>query len=185
MDVYVFINGERKSLRQLAAESGVAYETLFARWKNGVPVQQLVPDDGVGEPGPQGPKGEKGDAGAVGPQGPPGPGTAMTKLWENAAPTSNFAAQTVALDLSGYDFVIVAARESPTAEGYDDFWGAVDGKDHRIFLQWNARQLRKYTPTTYGVKFSEGYGANEGGTLQSNRNDCAIPLAIYGIKGVT
>jgi hypothetical protein len=42
MDIYVFINNERKSLRQLSAESGVAYETIYARWKNGVPADKLA-----------------------------------------------------------------------------------------------------------------------------------------------
>lgn len=51
MDIYVFINGARKSLRQLSQESGVAYETLYARWKAGVPADQLVPKKSTGSDG--------------------------------------------------------------------------------------------------------------------------------------
>lgn len=51
MDIYVFINGERKSLVQLAAESGVPYDTLLARWKSGVPADQLVPKKNGGADG--------------------------------------------------------------------------------------------------------------------------------------
>ena len=51
MDIYIYINGVRKSLRQLSAESGVAYETLYARWKAGVPADQLVPKKSTGTDG--------------------------------------------------------------------------------------------------------------------------------------
>lgn len=73
MDIYVYINGVRKSLRQLSAESGVAYETLYARWKAGVPADQLVPPSGDGEQGPPGPRGPQGPRGPRGEQGFPGP----------------------------------------------------------------------------------------------------------------
>lgn len=42
MEIYGFIDGEKKSLTQLAAESGVSYDTLFARYKAGVPFGELV-----------------------------------------------------------------------------------------------------------------------------------------------
>ena len=42
MEIYGFYNGEKKSLTQLAAESGVSYDTLLARYKAGVPFGELV-----------------------------------------------------------------------------------------------------------------------------------------------
>ena len=42
MEIYGFYNGEKKSLAQLAAESGVSYDTLLARYKAGVPFGELV-----------------------------------------------------------------------------------------------------------------------------------------------
>lgn len=42
MEIYGFYNGEKKSLTQLAAESGVGYDTLLARYKAGVPFGELV-----------------------------------------------------------------------------------------------------------------------------------------------
>ena len=42
MEIYGFYKGERKSLTQLAAESGVSYDTLLARYKAGVPFGELV-----------------------------------------------------------------------------------------------------------------------------------------------
>ena len=42
MEIYGFYNGEKKSLTQLAAENGVSYDTLLARYKAGVPFGELV-----------------------------------------------------------------------------------------------------------------------------------------------
>lgn len=42
MEIYGFIDGEKKSLTQLAAESGVSYDTLLRRYKAGVPFGELV-----------------------------------------------------------------------------------------------------------------------------------------------
>jgi hypothetical protein len=43
MEIYVFIDGAKKSLTQLAAESGESYDTILRRYKAGVPADQLVP----------------------------------------------------------------------------------------------------------------------------------------------
>jgi hypothetical protein len=50
MEIYGFIDGEKKSLTQLAAESGVSYDTLLARYKAGVPFGELVnkPEENTG-----------------------------------------------------------------------------------------------------------------------------------------
>lgn len=42
MEIYGFIDGVKKSLTQLAAESGVSYDTLLARYKAGVPFGELA-----------------------------------------------------------------------------------------------------------------------------------------------
>lgn len=42
MEIYGFYKGEKKSLTQLAAESGVSYDTLLARYKAGVPFGELT-----------------------------------------------------------------------------------------------------------------------------------------------
>ncbi len=42
MEIYVFIDGEKKSLTQLAAESGESYDTILSRYQAGVPADQLV-----------------------------------------------------------------------------------------------------------------------------------------------
>lgn len=42
MEIYGFIDGVKKSLTQLAADSGVSYDTLLARYKAGVPFGELT-----------------------------------------------------------------------------------------------------------------------------------------------
>lgn len=48
MEIYVFIDGAKKSLTQLAAESGESYDTILRRYKAGVPADQLVPKKETG-----------------------------------------------------------------------------------------------------------------------------------------
>lgn len=105
---------------------------------------------------------------------------AMSKwelLWTNASPSSDFAAQTIALDLSGYDAVIIQIDQERVRTyicfvGYQYDFGVVP---------------TGYTPSTFGrlatvsssgIEFGAGYyntGANNG----VNK-----PTKIYGIKGV-
>lgn len=111
---------------------------------------------------------------------------AMSKwelLWTNASPTSAFAAQTVSLDLSGYDFVLVYAMWSKTYQQpvppFFAFIGIVDAI--LIGLQSNnaASLERSFNVTSTGVAFGVG---KLGG---STNNEMLIPYRIYGIKGVT
>lgn len=267
MDIYVFINGERKSLVQLAAESGVPYDTLLARWKSGVPADQLVPKKGEGTPGPQGPqgpqgpagpqgpkgdtgdtgpqgpKGDTGDTGPQGPQGETGPqgpqgekgdkgdtgatgatgpagksgyspvrGTdywteadkaeiiselsgavvSLTKLWENAS-TSNFAAQTIPLGLSGYEAVLVYA-DTPTRTENDMGASAFAIVGHGGTLtttlsgSYYFTCSRRFEVKTTGIVFSNSsqWGWDDGsGTIKTPvSNGYNVPKCIYGIKGV-
>lgn len=48
MEIYVFLDGAKKSLTQLAAESGESYDTILRRYKAGVPADQLVPKKETG-----------------------------------------------------------------------------------------------------------------------------------------
>ena len=48
MEIYVFLDGVKKSLTQLAAESGESYDTILRRYKAGVPADKLVPEPETG-----------------------------------------------------------------------------------------------------------------------------------------
>jgi len=103
-------------------------------------------------------------------------------LWTNASPASSFSAQTVAIDLTNYDFVAVFAMWSKTYQQICPlnlvYIGAVDAL--LIGLQSNsaASLERLFSVSTSGVTFGTG---KLGG---SNNNDMLIPFRIYGIKGL-
>ena len=130
-------------------------------------------------------------------------GITSTKVWENASPTSSFAAQTIALDLTEFDAVIIK-WETSSSSTYPVLQTVnptdlipVGGKKTCIavlgssFTKANDAEnlcLRSVSVDTSGVKFYSGTENNfyNGGTTKfgSSRNTLMVPLAIYGIKGV-
>lgn len=114
----------------------------------------------------------------------------MKLLWSNASPTSGFAAQTISLDLSGYDFVAIQHRWGTTVE---DYHFSIVGKSKKTHLKQleNASYAnviltsRGVTVTNTGVTFEAGYSktiysSSSGGSQATS----LIPVAIYGLKGV-
>ena len=115
-----------------------------------------------------------------------------TLLWENAAPSSAFAAQTVALDLTDYDFVeigLIHAGQSGS-QGGPVFSQVRIGETNptkilAFLAAWGIYiSSRNVTVTAAGVTFSEGYNNGNAGSSGSQDNSVAIPIVIYGIKGV-
>ena len=103
-------------------------------------------------------------------------------LASNASSSSSFAAQTVSVDLSDYDFVFIyyqlATDDAAT-------FGAIGKVGTKITTStiYNTRVIREATITSTGVAFDSGLA----GTLTGNvgtSNEKAIPIYIYGIKGV-
>lgn len=111
-------------------------------------------------------------------------GVTMKLLWENPNPTSSFAAQTVELDLSEYDKVLVIFKSYNTQEQYISVICKKDINTRCSYL-WDASYiyLRNITPKSSGVTFGDCY---YGKLLQSmaTQNTGLIPIEIYGIKGV-
>lgn len=112
---------------------------------------------------------------------------AMSKwelLWTNASPTSAFAAQTVALDLSGYDFVMVVYQHWTVADVNNSAFCRI-GKYGRLLSHDYTLAYRDYRPETTGIYFNIGV---EVATYKSSNviqnASAVIPLQIYGIKGV-
>lgn len=110
-------------------------------------------------------------------------GTVQAKLWENKKLTDNFPAQTIALDLAGYDCVYVEAVRSTednkisgrTRVSVGGLSGYLMGTTNQFALT-----RREVSATTTGVTFSGFYSANT-----SNGSSNEIPYRIYGIKGLT
>lgn len=102
-------------------------------------------------------------------------------LWTNASPTSAFEAQTVALDLIGYDAVLIsagAANDQPFGANFICFVGSGIYMD--IFVpDIVSKYNRAANVTSSGIVFGAGYYGTK------VNNICVIPLAVHGIKGAS
>lgn len=113
----------------------------------------------------------------------------MVKLWENASPGSAFAAQTVALDLSGYAAVKItwAAYSSDSGNATRFFTGEYPANTVDCFATSAYAGYmveRFFTVRSGGIDFKDGgfyytYAGNP-----SARSQVMIPKTIYGVKGV-
>lgn len=112
-------------------------------------------------------------------------------LWSNPSPSSGFAAQTISLDLSGYDEVEIQCLASA---GGVDFVTARCVVGKAIMAQFvsggngygNGTPFlteRRFVTSTTGIIVSTGYGCFTGGSDWSyNSATRMIPLKIYGIN---
>lgn len=112
---------------------------------------------------------------------------AMSKwvlLWSNASPSSDFAAQTISLNLSGYDQIQIWFR--PVASESDEFFAfAKVGSRIRMAFPRYTIERRFVSVTTTGVEFYPAYYLTSyGGSSESLLNAYMVPVRIYGIKGV-
>ena len=103
-------------------------------------------------------------------------------LWSNSNPTSNFATQTISIDLSKYKYVYIKTRGYKSSqEGTDNgapvmHFCMVGGYASLIHPINTNICRRKVQITTNSVVFASGYS----GTTVAD--DCVIPLNIYGVK---
>lgn len=108
--------------------------------------------------------------------------TTMVKLWENASRTSSFSPQTISLDLSGYDEVLIySCLEASRYNDYMVISRCPVGETAFAFLVWaddGARLHRSAHTSSSGIVFNNAY--HSGGV----DNASVMPYRIYGIKGV-
>ena len=109
----------------------------------------------------------------------------MTLLWTNPNPTKQFDPQTISLDLSGYDGVVVTGRisiNSPEGGAPAIMFDAnintmlIFPSGYRIrwrYASWNESGV------TFDVGRVDSYNSGTGGTPD---NRWAIPMKIFGIK---
>jgi len=57
----------------------------------------------------------------------------ITLLWENPDPTLSFADQTLPLDLSGYDMVLIQTRMATSGTERASTLAPIDGKGHGLY----------------------------------------------------
>lgn len=112
-------------------------------------------------------------------------------LWTNPNPTSDFAAQTLSLDLSGYDMLLVYAWDTVGDVAPVSYIIEAPGTTFitafRDFTNSNAIPMtyRKVTITGAGITFGNGtYKLTNQQSSPATRNDFRVPTKIYGIKGI-
>ena len=109
-----------------------------------------------------------------------GGGGGWTSLWTNSSPSSDFAAQTIPLDLSGWNLIAVLAKTTTSGNTTSVFLAAVGTGSILSVPNLGSTQYfykRTMDVQTTGVTFSTGY-RNTSGT--SGASYC-IPTAIYGL----
>lgn len=108
-------------------------------------------------------------------------GLHMKLLWENASKTSTFGEQTINIDLSEYDFVMIEfGSNSDINESHNDFIRVGCNSALRLTGGWsNKAGHRNVTCSASSVYFNICYY----GSSEDNSN--MVPFRIYGIKGVT
>lgn len=115
-------------------------------------------------------------------------GFALEKLWENEAPTTEFAAQTVSLDLSQYELFLVTVMEPNTSDGnYRELsflaFKTVESVLQSVFVggYGPGTEARPFQILENGVNFSD---ARRSYNNQDYKvfNSVLIPHQIYGIK---
>lgn len=105
----------------------------------------------------------------------------ITKVWENASPTSAFAAQTLTIDLSQYDSVQIVYRMLST-QLYEVMYQAIKGSvlfANAVSGSSTNDWSRVTTINSDSIVFASGEQGSS-----SNINTVMIPYKIYGIKGV-
>lgn len=107
-------------------------------------------------------------------------GLSAPLLWTNPAPSSNFAPQTVNIDLTNYSFVEIVVKDS-TSVNYTKVVKSKKGTQTTLeafgYGSSFSHQFRFATTADNGVTFT--YGSITGSSTQQNQ--VMIPLEIYGI----
>ena len=122
-------------------------------------------------------------------------GTGIEKrilLWTNANPTSNFAAQTISLDLSGYDAVEIICRYSRTDDARMRYICDVGGSASMYWFYYTGtdgkytgvRSRNEVSVSTTGVTFYTCSGKPGNSSTSTTNDGYIIPVKIYGIRGL-
>lgn len=121
-------------------------------------------------------------AGATGGGSGGGSSGAMTLLWTNPSPAANFGAQTIAVDLSGFDACLISFHNFASSSAQYGLIAQECIIGEKNVLQFvdtssNNRNGRRFaTVTTTGVEFTACTFNN------GTNNGYGVPYQIYGIK---
>lgn len=114
---------------------------------------------------------------------------AITKLWENASPTSSFNQQHISIDLSGYSHVAINFSFDKNFSRLSGWYifaknTPIYGRVSEIFDQYGIARDVMYVLDS-GVSFAQNVQSNlSDGIYAEGYGTQMIPFQIYGIKGV-
>ena len=114
----------------------------------------------------------------------------MKSLWINASPTSDFAAQTISLNLGDYEYVLVRYLYSTDYQSQNQIAIVKVGKEAYLTFTGAVSTSIYVTQRTISVgSNSVAFGAPAYKTYASTsspttNNKYCIPVEIIGIKGV-
>lgn len=117
-------------------------------------------------------------------------GIQINKLWKNASPTSSFAAQDLSIDYSEYDLIGFLGRLSTESNREQIFYCRPGNRTHMFFPLGSASNpyitlsYRNIYLETDGVINIQGGWLGKSNASEVAANGNAIPLVIYGFKGV-
>lgn len=111
----------------------------------------------------------------------------ITKVWENASPTSQFVAQSVSIGtVSPNDFVMIKAKYAPTETRTITTLCKIGSRGEivRLSSSWATTfSTREFSVTGTQVQFEAGRVVVFNGTISTD-NKVVVPTEIYVIKGV-
>ena len=111
-------------------------------------------------------------------------GLSMTLLWQNASPTSEFAAQLLPISLAQNEILAIEHALHSATSGYSGFsFVIVGGKSGLLQSIKSGGSIRGVTATIAGVSFADGYYYNSS-WAEVKLNAMCVPLRIYIIRGV-
>ncbi len=111
-------------------------------------------------------------------------GATITKLWENASPTSAFEAQAIALSLKEGDRVKVIGIGN-NAKKYLPLVEVPVGQSGQMLADMGYRLVRRqFEVTKTGVAFENATEVTEYGITQVSNSALCVPMEIWLIKGV-
>ena len=102
-------------------------------------------------------------------------GLQMDLLWTNASPTSSFGQQTLNLDFTKYDFVLVQFKASATASGL--FHAFIQKGTFIVNSSFDSLVYRYLTLSDTSIVFENAISQGTGTT-----NHLCIPYKVFGVK---
>ena len=114
-----------------------------------------------------------------------GKSSQLEVLWTNSAPTSAFAQQTVSLDLTNYDAVLIECNTSGNTDTGKTIQFGLVGSTIRLMAEIYQIHRRLATINSDGITFGNNYylPAYANGN-ETASNGYLIPTRIYGLRAV-